>query len=300
MQPHYRDPLPLGNPEGLPYSKGMMARSLVAAGVAVEAAYEIATRLELELIANGTRAVELAHLEQTSGSVLGEAEGARIVVRMRGLAALRSLDVPIVLLVGGATGTGKSTVATEVAHRLGITRVTSTDFIRQTIRAYFPPGEMPAVHASSFEVGGGEGFLEQTRRVLVGVDASIARALTEGWSMVIEGVHLVPGLVPSEIEGALLVHAILCVDNAEEHRSHFEIRDAVTGGVRPLVKYLDAMDEIRLLQELIVDRAAQYDVPVIESTSIEGATGAVVDLVLSRSSENALVGAAALEERLES
>ena len=72
---------------------------------------------------------------------------------MRGLAALRGLDRPILLLVGGATGTGKSTVATEAAHRLGITRVTSTDFIRQTIRAYFPPSEMPSVHVSSFEAG---------------------------------------------------------------------------------------------------------------------------------------------------
>ena len=133
--------------------------------------------------------------------MLGEDEGLRIVQRLRGLATLQALDVPIVLLVGGATGTGKSTVATEAAHRLGITRVTSTDFIRQTIRAYFPRTTMPSVHASSFEAGGAvgsveAGFIEQTRRVLVGVDASIDRALNEGWSMAIEGVHLVPGMVP--------------------------------------------------------------------------------------------------------
>ena len=48
---------------------------------------------------------------------------------------LKQLDVPLVILIGGATGTGKSTVATEIAYRLGITRATSTDFIRQTIRA---------------------------------------------------------------------------------------------------------------------------------------------------------------------
>ena len=65
--------------------------------------------------------------------------------------------LPLVLLVGGATGTGKSTVATEVAHRLGITRVTSTDFIRQTIRAFFSETRMPSVHYSSFEAGGAAG-----------------------------------------------------------------------------------------------------------------------------------------------
>jgi 2-phosphoglycerate kinase len=44
-------------------------------------------------------------------------------------------------------------VATEVAHRLGITRVTSTDFIRQTMRAFFSDEFMPAIHTSSFEAG---------------------------------------------------------------------------------------------------------------------------------------------------
>src|SRR5205814_7329878 len=86
----------------------------------------------------------------------------------------------------------------EVAHRLGITRVTSTDFVRQTMRAFFSREFMPSIHYSSFEAGQGLpeeeqetgdptllGFLEQTRNVLVGVNASIERALEEGWSMVL-------------------------------------------------------------------------------------------------------------------
>jgi 2-phosphoglycerate kinase len=285
VQPHYRDPLPLGDPGGLPYSKGMMARALVSAGVGIVSAYEIATRLELELLTTGTRATELERLEQTAADVLGELEGARIVTRLRRLEALEALDKPILLLVGGATGTGKSTVATESAHRLGITRVTSTDFIRQTIRAYFPPSEMPAVHASSFESGGIEGFLEQSRQVLVGVEASIERAMTEGWSMAIEGVHLVPGMVPAEVEGALFVHAVLHVSSIDEHRSHFVIRDSVTGGTRSLDKYIDGLEEIRVLQELIAERAAERGVPVIESTTLEHATGELLDLVLAGSEQ---------------
>jgi 2-phosphoglycerate kinase len=205
------------------------------------------------------------------------------LLRLRELAALRAIERPIVLLVGGATGTGKSTVATEAAHRLGITRVTSTDFIRQTIRAYFGPAEMPAVHVSSFEAGSEAGFLEQTRQVLVGVEAAIERALNEGWSMVIEGVHLVPGLVPAEIEGALLVHAVLRVDDVEDHAGNFVVRDSSTGGDRALAKYLDGLAEIRALQEVIVDRAVRHDVPVIESSSIDRATNELLDLVLSRS-----------------
>ncbi len=286
MRPHYRDPLPLGDPDGLPYSKGLMAQSLVAAGVGIEPAYVLARRLELDLALTGRRSLEVERLEELAVEVLGETDGLQVVTRLRRLAALEALELPIVVLVGGATGTGKSTVATEVAHRLGITRVTSTDFIRETIRAYFPRSRMPSVHLSSFEAGDETGhtetgFVEQTRRVLVGVEAAIGRALTEGWSMVIEGVHLVPGMVPAEIEGALLVHAVLRVESIEEHRTRFYVRDAATGGVRAMEKYLDRLAEIRLLQDAIVKRAEQRGVPVIESSSAEHATSALLELVLS-------------------
>jgi 2-phosphoglycerate kinase len=190
--------------------------------------------------------------------------------------------VPIVLLVGGATGTGKSTVATEVAHRLGITRVTSTDFIRQTIRAFFSERSMPSVHHSSFE---GDpvllGFLDQTRNVLVGVDAAMDRALAEGWSMVLEGVHLVPGMMPAEIEGALVVHTVLTVENEDIHQTRFHLRDELTGGVRAMDKYLEQLYEIRQIQDYLVERAEKHRVPVIESSNIERATTAVLELVLA-------------------
>jgi 2-phosphoglycerate kinase len=42
------------------------------------------------------------------------------------------------------------------------------------------------------------------------------------------------------------------------------------------------MSDIRLLQDCIVVRAERHAVSVIESTSIEHATAALLDLVLSR------------------
>jgi len=187
---------------------------------------------------------------------------------------------PLVLLVGGATGTGKSSVATEAAHRLGITRVTSTDFIRETMRAFFSPRAMPSVHHSSFEGDPlVETFVDQTRNVVVGVTAAIERAMTEGWSMVLEGVHLVPGLVPAEIEGATCVHVVLEVESEDVHRTHFQLRDAATGGTRAMDKYLDGFEEIRRIQELIVEQAERHGVPVVESSRPERAIAEVLELV---------------------
>jgi 2-phosphoglycerate kinase len=286
------DPLPLGEPGGLPYSKGLMARALVAAGVSIEPAYLLAKQLELDLAERDARTVSLERLEELAAEVLGEDDGPLVVARLRRFAALQALDLPILLFVGGATGTGKSTVATEVAHRLGITRVTSTDFIRQTIRAFFSYRSMPSVHHSSFE---GDpaliSFLDQTRNVLVGVDASIDRALTEGWSMVLEGVHLVPGMMPAEIEGALVVHVVLEIQNKDVHRTHFHVRDATTGGTRAMDRYLDQLDEIRHIQDYLVERAEKHGVPVIEGSNLDRATTAVLELVLASADRLAAVRA---------
>jgi 2-phosphoglycerate kinase len=288
----YGDPLPLGEPGGLPYSKGLMARALIAGGVSAERAYSVARRVELDLADRGESAVELDRFEELACEVLGEDEGARTVRRLRRYAELQALELPIVVLVGGGTGTGKSTVATEVAHRLGITRVTSTDFIRQTIRAFFSEEFMPSVHYSSFEAGDSVadadtgdatllGFLDQTRNVLVGAEAAIQRAVREGWSIVLEGIHLVPGMVPSHIEGALVVHVVLRVDSEDVHRRHFHVRDATSGGVRPMDKYLARMRDIRRIQDYILLRAEKSGTSVVDNTNPEQATAAVMELVLS-------------------
>jgi 2-phosphoglycerate kinase len=289
----YTDPLPLGSDEQ-PYSKGLMARALIRAGVTAERAVELARRVEQDLSQRGKHIVDLERLQELAVEVLGPDEGERAIGHLRRYNELTELEMPLIVLIGGATGTGKSTVATEVAYRLGITRVTSTDFVRQTMRALFTPEFLPAIHMSSFDAGKAlptaqeeeidpllHGFLEQTRHVLVGVQAAIDRSLEEGWSMVLEGVHLVPGMLPRSIEGALAVECVVSIESEETHAGHFWIRDMSSDGVRPLDKYLDRIGDIRYLQDFIVERAEVENVPVIENSDREKAIRTVLELVLA-------------------
>jgi 2-phosphoglycerate kinase len=290
-QRRHGEPLPLGN-DNFPYSKGLMARALIAAGVPADRAYQLARRLELDLAERGESSVEVERLEGMAQEILGADEGLRATNRLRRLADLQALDVPIIVLIGGSTGTGKSTVAAEVAHRLGITRVTSTDFIRQTMRAFFSREFMPTIHYSSFEAGEGVdddvtgdpaivGFVDQCRHVCVGVDAAINRALTEGWSMVLEGVHLVPGMLPADLANAVLVQCVLTIEDEEAHSRHFFVRDVASDGVRALDKYLEGLEDIRAIQDFIVGRAREAEVAVIENANIESAVAEVMDLVFA-------------------
>jgi 2-phosphoglycerate kinase len=295
----YLAPLPLGGDDGLPWSKVLMARALAATGLTVTKAYDLARRADADLATRGSDHLDLDRFGELASEVLGEAEGSRTMRRLRRLHALRQLDIPIILLVGGATGTGKSTIATEAAHRLGITRVTSTDFIRQTMRTFFSKEFMPSVHYSSFEARlaltraeeeeSGDaailGFLDQTRNVLVGVDAALERAATERWSTVLEGVHLVPGMVGTEYPGAFVVQCIVAIEDENLHRSHFWVRDHATEGLRPLEKYLDSLPQIREIQDYLVERARRHDVPVIYNDSLDRAIGDLLDLVLRRADQ---------------
>ena len=284
-----------------PFSKGLMARVLTAVGVPEEQSYELARRSESDLAQRGRTTLELDRLRELAVDLLGDEPGGRAVRRVRGYRVLQELDLPVIVLVGGGTGTGKSTVATEVAYRLGITRVTSTDFVRQTMRAFFVKEFMPSIHYSSFEAALGLskaeeeesgdaallGFLDQTRNVLVGVDAALHRALDEGWSMVLEGIHLVPGMLSAQREDALVVQCVLAIPDEEIHRTHFWIRDETSDGVRPVDRYIAGLPEIRMIQDYIVDRARRNDVPVIENEGRNDAIGAVMELVLASAERRA-------------
>jgi len=291
-------PLPLGGDElGLPYSRGLMARSLMAVGVVGYRAYALASRVHDELRERRQGRIELERLEALAVEVLGEQEGRESIQRLRRFQELRELDLPIMVFIGGATGTGKSTVATELAYRFGITRVTSTDFVRQTMRAFFSRDFMPSIHPSSFEAGDAFpdaedplefGFLQQARNVNVGVRASSERAFHEGWSLVLEGVHLVPGMV--EVPGpdlAVSVFVVLSIEDEDEHIRHFRFREE--GSERPESHYLERFADIRRLQEVIVARAHRAGVPVIENEDADRAARTVADLVLDAAEQSRTV-----------
>jgi 2-phosphoglycerate kinase len=117
--------------------------------------------------------------------------------------------------------------------------------------------------------------------VCVGVDAAIRRALTEGWSMVLEGVHLVPGFVTAELEGLLIVHVVLELEDPDVHRVHFHVRDATTGGIRAMEKYLEHLDDIRRIQSYVVGRARREKVPVVDNANVDRTIDQVIGLVMA-------------------
>ncbi len=133
------------------------------------------------------------HLHTLAEEVLSAEEGEVTARRYANWRRLDRLDRPLVVLLGGTTGVGKSTIATMLAGRLGVNRVIATDVIRQVLRAFFTHEAMPTVHYSAFEAGGIAGYRDQAERVGTGIAAIVDRAANEAKPVVVEGVHVVPG-----------------------------------------------------------------------------------------------------------
>lgn len=285
----------------LPYSKGLMAQSLMATGLSPERAYGLAAAVDHWLRQSGKQSLSMEELRPIAMHTLGVEAGEALMRRLVQWRRLRTLERPLIILIGGTTGVGKSTLAAQVAHRLGIIRVTSTDMVRQVMRAFFAPQLMPAIHTSSFECAEAvripvpegtdlsrAGFIEQATAVAVGVDALVARAVAETQSLIMEGVHLVPGYLDRRRwRDALVLEFVVAVSDVGRHRSHFSVRDWETGGLRPLRRYLEHFDEIRRIQDYILAQAAERGVQVIDNRAIDEAVKSVMDEVLRVVSEQA-------------
>ena len=262
---------------GLPYSKGLMAQSLSASGLTPERSFELAREIERWLVVRGDREIGVEGLDSLCLVVLRAGEGERAARRYLSWRRLDRLDRPLVVLIGGTTGVGKSTLATMLAARLGITRVIATDVIRQVLRAFFTREAMPTVHHSAFDAGGIEGYSEQAEHVATGVAAIAERAVNEDKPVVIEGVHVLPGALAEELGArCVLVEALLVVGDEELHRGHFSHRP----GSRPAQRYLLGFERIRGLQAHLSAMADARGVAVIDNESVDTALAALMELVL--------------------
>ena len=284
---------------GLPYSKGLMASQVMVSGLSPYRSYKVAERIEDELVERGVRSLTTEELQALAVRMIEEEAGeryARNFVRWQGVVRL---DIPLVLLIGGATGVGKSTIATQIAARLGVVRVIPSDSVREVMRGLFSRELMPTLYTSSFDADSAlrepparaadrviVGFREQTAAVAVGLRALIERSAIEGTSSIIEGAHVVPGFLDLHrfADRVLSVPVVVTVEDEEVHRSHFQARSA-DSAARPFDRYLSNFDNIRRVQKYIKSQALSHDWPVIASYNLDQTIAAIIDLVVDSATE---------------
>ena len=189
---------------------------------------------------------------------------------------------PYVILIGSASGIGKSTIAAELAKSLNIKHLIESDFIRAVVRGIIGKEYAPALHSSSYDAYKSirnksrytsyddlvaAGFDDHASYVIPALEKVIQRAITDFDDIIIEGVHLVPGLIDIEQfkEYANIYFFVLSSDE-ESHKERF-VKRAVQihrGG-----KQLDFFRENRIIHDHLLKQASEYDVNIINTESID-------------------------------
>jgi 2-phosphoglycerate kinase len=259
----------------------------------------VAEQIEERLLQRRLASVTREELDELTIDALSDLAGERYATNFLKWQEIATLGAPLVLLIGGATGVGKSTIATQIAVRLGIVRVVATDAIREVMRAMFTSELMPTLYTSSFNADSAlreppprpadrviVGFREQTAAVAVGVQALVERAAVEGTSVVVEGAHLVPGFVDMEPyrQRVLAVPVIVTVEDEDLHRSHFAAR-GTDASTRPYERYVKGFTNIRRVQKYIKSQALSHSWPIIPNYSLDQSMAGLIDLVIERATE---------------
>ena len=64
---------------------------------------------------------------------------------------IQEQNIQTIVMLGGASGTGKSSIASALTSHLGLPEVLSTDSIRHIMRNFMNKSEYPFLFASTYE-----------------------------------------------------------------------------------------------------------------------------------------------------
>lgn len=273
-----------------PFSKGVLARSLTRAEIDPNKAYTFASQIESHLRDGGIQVIELDDLIRIVREQLKE-EDEEIAEKYGMWKKIRKCREPLIILIGGSSGVGTSSIAFEVANRLGIRNMISTDMIREVMRKIVSKELIPTIYESSYTAYRSLrippppeldevliGFRDHVDTVSVGVDAVIERALKEGISIVIEGVHIVPGFIREDLVAKGNVNMfVLTLQDEEIHKGRFYSRCRQLWARRPLKRYMNYFGAIRRTHKYFESQANKYRVPIIENIDVTTTIDSIIE-----------------------
>ncbi len=285
----------------VPFSKGVLAQSVMAVGLSPDSAYRLARDVERRLRDAGSTVVTRDYLRRAVSEELLEEAGEEVARRYHLLRSIRRAVKPVHLLIGGVAGVGKSVLASALAYRLGITRMISTDAVREILRATIPKDLLPTLHTSSFDSWRAlatphtaepsaalvmQGFRDQVSRVAVGLRAIQERSAREKTSLVVEGVHVVPGYMTHQYQSEVIqIPIMLVLEDEELHRDRFALRERETRGSRSSGAYAHHFDQIRLIQQHLVELARGSGIPLIAAENLDRAIDKGLEVIVDRLQE---------------
>ncbi|MCU7914741.1 MAG: zeta toxin family protein [Candidatus Thiodiazotropha sp. (ex Gloverina cf. vestifex)] len=281
-----------------PFSRIEHRRSLTSTGLSTDKASFITQSLYQQLADSMQEEVQSDYIGKITYEELKRQFGKEAAKRYLVWIDYKRGSRPLILLIGGTTGCGKSTIATEVAHRLGIIRTQSTDMLREVMRMLIPERLLPALHISSFNAWRKmpsikevkeiteelmiNGYLHQSELLSVPCEAVVYRALNERVSLIVEGVHIHPALTDrfKQVENAVIVPIMLAVLKQDKLKLQLKGRGVISPKRSEESKYLTNFECIWLLQSYLLSEADNSTMHIIENNDKEKTTDRVMRSII--------------------
>jgi 2-phosphoglycerate kinase len=265
------------------FSADLHRRRLETIGLTLEESFRVITKIQQYIADNQLSSTTSQHIAHLSYRYLHQAPELGPAVAHRWLVWVDFLRSgrPLILLIGGTSGCGKSTIATALANQLEIVRTQSTDMLREVMRTMISKRLLPVLHQSSFSAWEAlplqegrltedqdmlvaDGFLAQVDLLSVASEAVIERALRERVSLIFEGVHIHQSMVekiPQDTD-ALIAPIMLAVLKRKDLKERIRGRGS-RAPERRSERYLEHFDEIWLLQSFLLSEADRTKTPII-------------------------------------
>ena len=265
------------------FSRLEYQHGLETIGLASEEAMDIVTTVYRHLvnrrieIITSRRLGELTYRYLRQSSDLGPAVARRWLVWRDFINSGR----PLIFLIGGTAGCGKSTIATMLASRLDIVRTQSTDMLREVMRSMMPKQLIPVLHTSSFTAWTAlpgkpkaiqevsetllvNGYRSQADLLTVAIEAVTQRALRERVSLILEGIHIHPAFMEklTNNDDAIVMPVMLGVLKRKQLQRRIQGRGTDVPQ-RRADRYLKHFNEIWRLQSYLLSEADRENIPII-------------------------------------
>ena len=281
----------------MPFSEAQLVHSLQACSIDAEAARSGARAVHKVMRERDRHTIHSSTLRAVVARCLGQHVSDEAVRRYLCWRQFKRSGTPLLILIGGITGAGKSTLATELAYRLRIVRTQSTDIMREIIRTMLPKHLYPSLQFSSFEAWRGlptiegtppnsdddrvlDGFLNQFAAIKVALEATLRRSVVERQDLILEGVHVLPSRLRLRRIGkqSLLVPMVLAKVGGKKLRRQFEFRAERQPG-RGAARYLDSFDEICELQSFLLADADRENITILNNDEMEETVIEAMELI---------------------
>jgi 2-phosphoglycerate kinase len=200
---------------------------------------------------------------------------------------------PIVVVLQGASSTGKSMLALDLIANLAVTRIISTDTVRQILRVLHTPAQHPELYCHTYQAhvhkqSGPKdlhpmvrGFLAQCELIRPTVMRSVSRVIAEGAEAIVEGVHMVPGDFQDLGTGIL---EVLVNPPQDVHKKMFVAKHS-TSGLKTVSDDIEDREKefeaTRLIQDFMLKRATETAMDTITLVDYGDATNGLRGLVMN-------------------